>query len=663
MTMQITERRLDLRDFQDIVDEAKRLIPRYCPEWTDHNVSDPGVTIIELFAWMTEMILYQLNRVPDELHERFLDLIGVQRKPPEPAAAHVTFYLSTRLQRPVTIEAETEVATDRTELQSAIVFATTKAITLAPPSLISVRAWREGQGFEDYMPYITSGLVEAPIFNQEPRENDALYACLYGNLAGSSLALHLECQEMEGAHIDPKDPPLVWEYWSAVQRLWLPLRLLDQSGTGRLREPNTTDPTFGLNRSGDVYLHIPPDSGTQSIEGVDGTWIRVRYLEKPGQGYTASPRVRGLKADCVGATVIARQAQLVRNEHLGKASGQAGDRFTVTMRPIIHRSEPHAIEARLGDEVTEWLEVDDFSLSSESDRHFTIHYPSGEIRFGPMIRARDGTERQHGAVPRMGADLSIRGYHSGGGIKGNVGERTITQMKTSVPYVTAVTNYMASSGGLDEETIEEAKLRGLATLKRPVTAVTREDFERLALEIPGVGGARCVAPGENGSGTPGVIRLLLLPQLPDPEMELTPDVMAPSPELLQVVSEAVEERKSLGTVVEMAPVAVVWAEIDAHIYVRRGIDLEQAQAAAQARLRRLVHPTVGGLDGRGLAFGGAITMSQIAGALQNIPGVVYVERVRLQRQGDAEELTRLQPAPDSVLALGRCYVLVEELQD
>jgi predicted phage baseplate assembly protein len=337
--------------------------------------------------------------------------------------------------------------------------------------------------------------------------------------------------------------------------------------------------------------------------------------------------------------------------------------FTVNQRPILRGSEPHVIEVRLGDEVTEWQEVDDFSLSGEADRHFTIHYPTGEVRFGPAVRARDGTERQHGAVPRLGADIVLRAYRSGGGIQGNVGERTITQLKTSVPYISAVTNYEPASGGLDEETIAEMKLRGLATLKRPVTAVTREDFERLAREIPGVGGARCVAPGEAGSAAPGVIRLLLLPELPDPEIQLTPDLLAPSPELLQVVSEAVNSRKSLGTVVEMAPVGVTWAEIDAHIYVSPGVDLEQAQAMAEARLRRLVHPITGGMEGRGLSFGGAITMSQIAGTLQNLAGVVYVERVRLVRQGQTEELTRLQPPPDAVIALGRCYVLVEEMQD
>jgi hypothetical protein len=140
-------------------------------------------------------------------------------------------------------------------------------------------------------------------------------------------------------------------------------------------------------------------------------------------------------------------------------------------------------------------------------------------------------------------------------------------------------------------------------------------------------------------------------------------MMSPSPELLRAVSAAVEERKSLGIVVELGPVSVVWAEIDAHIFVARGTDPEAAQAVAEHRLRRLVHPTQGGINGRGLTFGGAVTMSQIAGALQNLPGVAYVERVRLQRQGDATELTRLQPPSDAILALGRCYVLAEVVED
>src|SRR5204863_8642356 len=82
---------LDDRTFQDIVDEAKRLIPTYCPEWTNHNVSDPGVALIELFAWMTEMSLFRLNQVPDVYYTSMLNLIGFERFPATAARAELTF--------------------------------------------------------------------------------------------------------------------------------------------------------------------------------------------------------------------------------------------------------------------------------------------------------------------------------------------------------------------------------------------------------------------------------------------------------------------------------------------------------------------------------------------------------------------------------------------
>src|SRR5437763_14142584 len=82
---------LDDRRFQDLVDEAKRRIPRYCPEWTDHNVSDPGITLIELFAWMIEQYLFRLNQIPDKNLIAFLDLIGVKLEPARPAKGEITF--------------------------------------------------------------------------------------------------------------------------------------------------------------------------------------------------------------------------------------------------------------------------------------------------------------------------------------------------------------------------------------------------------------------------------------------------------------------------------------------------------------------------------------------------------------------------------------------
>ena len=85
---------LDDRTHADIVEEAMRLIPQYCPEWTNHNAADPGITLIELFAWMTEMVVYRLNKVTDKNFLAFLDLMGVDLQPPHPARTLLRFNLS-----------------------------------------------------------------------------------------------------------------------------------------------------------------------------------------------------------------------------------------------------------------------------------------------------------------------------------------------------------------------------------------------------------------------------------------------------------------------------------------------------------------------------------------------------------------------------------------
>ena len=85
---------LDDRKWQDLVDDAKRLIPTYAPEWTDHNTTDLGIALIELFAWLTEQNIYRLNRVPEKNYVKFLDLIGVTRDAPTAAEVNMTFVLA-----------------------------------------------------------------------------------------------------------------------------------------------------------------------------------------------------------------------------------------------------------------------------------------------------------------------------------------------------------------------------------------------------------------------------------------------------------------------------------------------------------------------------------------------------------------------------------------
>jgi predicted phage baseplate assembly protein len=85
---------LDDRSFDDIVEEAIRLIPQYCPDWTNFNKADPGITLVELFAWMTEMVIFRLNRVPDNNYLAFLNMMGIRLRPPQPARTIVQLKIS-----------------------------------------------------------------------------------------------------------------------------------------------------------------------------------------------------------------------------------------------------------------------------------------------------------------------------------------------------------------------------------------------------------------------------------------------------------------------------------------------------------------------------------------------------------------------------------------
>ncbi|MGD9731764.1 MAG: putative baseplate assembly protein [Desulfamplus sp.] len=134
---------LDDRKFQDIVDECKSRITRYCPEWTDHNVHDPGITLIELFAWMVESLIYRLNKVPEKNFIKFFELMGESLLPPTPARVDLTFLLAKSMEdgdkqpseNSVVIPKHCEVSTARSQTESPVVFQTDKELNIQPAKL------------------------------------------------------------------------------------------------------------------------------------------------------------------------------------------------------------------------------------------------------------------------------------------------------------------------------------------------------------------------------------------------------------------------------------------------------------------------------------------------------------------------------------------------
>ncbi len=246
---------LDDRTFQDIVDEAKKRIPHYCEEWTDHNLSDPGITLIELFAWTTEILLYRLNQVPQLHYAKFLEMLGIRLQEPTPAKAPVTFWLSSPQTNTVIIPALTEVASTQTETEASIIFSTNNDLIIMPPQLVEVfsrissgKSSSEGEkkGVREHnLRRLESGFEGSEVFSNIPQIDDALYFAFENNLGRHILGIDFDFDPAGGAGIDPSLPPYVWEAATGKEeKRWSSCEV-------------ETDTTKGMNvAAGKVRLHI-----------------------------------------------------------------------------------------------------------------------------------------------------------------------------------------------------------------------------------------------------------------------------------------------------------------------------------------------------------------------------------------------------------------------
>ncbi|MGH3980646.1 MAG: putative baseplate assembly protein, partial [Pseudonocardiaceae bacterium] len=416
---------LDDRRFQDLVDDAKRLVQQRCPEWTDHNVSDPGVTLIETFASMVDQLLYRLNRVPQAHYLRFLDLIGVRLFPPTAARGNVTFWLSAPQPDPVAVPAGTPICTPATETEDAIVFTTVRELPIVPCSLSRVlTAGREGDPVDrtDRLE-LDEGFAS---FGSPPQVGDTMLLGLSGPVPRCAVLLRLDC-EVEGVGVDPRDPPLAWEAWD---------------GDGWVACEVDHDETGGLNRPGDVVLHVPAGHTASVINRQRAGWLRCRVVD-PAAGqpfYSAPPQVRAASASTIGGTIDAVHAETIRDEIVGLSEGVPGQRFPVQHSPIVPGEVPLVLEAAGGEGWEEWRVVEHFANSGPSDRHFTIDHVAGEVVLGPAVREPDGSLRQYGAVPPKGVPLRLPAYRTGGGRRGNVARGLLTVQRDPVPFVTTVEN-------------------------------------------------------------------------------------------------------------------------------------------------------------------------------------------------------------------------------
>ncbi len=603
---------LDDRRFQDLVDDGKRLVQQRCPEWTDHNVHDPGVTLIETFAFMTDQLLYRLNRVPDKLFTTFLDLIGVQLLPPAAAHAPVTFWLSAPRPEVFVIAAGTQVSTPRADIDEPITFTTTADLSVIAVSLGLLGTQAEGSQPRFHEEELVTG-ARVPAFSHQPAYDDQVLFGLTAAAPSNILVLEMDCA-VEGVGVDPRNPPLVWEAWTAGGWVGCDVEV---------------DDTGGLNKPGQVVLHIPAEHDLSPLGKKRAGWVRCRVIP-PVEGqpyYSASPTIGSVRAWTIGGTVAATNAETIRNEVLGSADGVPGQVLSLSRAPVVAGREL-VVEVSGEGQWETWTQVDTFADSGPSDRHFTLDPATGQVSFGPAVREPDGSLTHFGAVPRKGSVVRVPEYQRGGGRRGNVSRGALSVLRTSIPFVDRCENRFPAQGGVDGENVEAAKVRGPLSLRTRNRAVTAEDYEQLARRAaPGVARVRCVEA--QADGTAGGVRVLVVPDASAEGGRLRFEDLVPSEEILEAITTDLDRRRVIGTRLAVEPPFYQGITVVAKVTARPRVDPADLRDRALVALYEYFNPLTGGQDGVGWPFGRPVQAGEVFGVLQGVIGTELVDDVLL----------------------------------
>lgn len=596
---------LDDRSFEELAENARKLIPLYAPEWTDHNLHDPGITFIELFAWLTETELYRIDRISDRHLLKYLKLLGLK---PEPArAAHVD----------LTFESDKQVTLKEGKAVSAEVSGTTicfelaEDITIAPLELKKIIVDEQTAVFDRTSANEQNDLFYAP-FGLNVQKGCTFYLGFGDRSDTLDFICYLYESDliMPGKHGDEEEyefdnARFSWEISSSSDGTrWKPIAPR-QDGTKGFKKT-------GKVRFENIDVHAWEKSSTIPVweDSSEYYWLRcvieASHLEYP-------PRIDTIRL----RTARAIHGLTIKDDAETRVSnGLPHQVFKLAYAPVLNGT----LAITVNDDT--WKEVDDLDASGPEDNHFVLNREKGEIRFGDGLM---------GKVPSDGSKINIIRYRVGGGEDGNI--KAGYQWKIEGHNDLIIQNIKDAAGGAEAETIEEARVRFLKDLNIPYTAVTSGDFEYIAKNTPGLKVAKTKAvPAwhpEKGAKENSVT-VVVIPFTPIESLKAPPE---PSEGFKNSICLHLDRHRLLGTEVHVISPLYVRVKVSAVIVPLNGYPEGPLRSTIIGQLGRFLHPVVGWSDGKGWPIGRSVFLSEVYEAIGKTEGVDCV--IRLSLSGDS----------------------------
>ena len=635
--MPLPDIQLDNRSYNDLVNELKRRIPAYTPQWTDFNESDPGIALIEMFSWLADILIYRINQIPDKAYIKFLQMIGIQLALPAPAQAYLTFTVTS--QNPVLVRGGTRVQASGAS-SGQVTFETVDDFYAAGSNVAAVQTF--------------DGATYSVVTNFNPVDGSSYGA--FGNLPQAGSALYIGFDNAYPS-TDGFEYPLIFlvntpsvtglaQGGQSTQNISPPIEfVLEYStaiGWGTFTE--VTDGTNQFTQTGVLSFQAPSDWASVQWGALRRStdpsyfWMRYRISQVLGSGYQSPPLLTNILAN----SVMSLNAETAQGELLGASNGMPNQTFQISNYPVLPNppSVSGIVQVNEGDGngYTLWQEVLDFSGSDSNSKVYTLDHSAGVVTFGDGVHGKiphwlssDGSNLESSDTP----NVQVTQYQYGGGSAGNVGANTITSMIDTVPFVASVTNLLPAQLGSDEQTVEDAEEKAPQQIRTLGRAVTPGDFVTLAIQTPGARVQRATAiplqrpqtqvvRAADGSvilppNAPGVVTVIVVPDGPDPSKPIASD------QTMTAVAAYLDAYRLVTCELYVTNPVYRLVEIDATITVVPGATTGTVQALVENALLAFYNPLTGGQQGAGWDFGGTIYVSDAYRQILDVPGVLRIE--------------------------------------
>jgi len=686
---------LDDRTYDQLVAELLGRIPAYTPEWTNQQASDPGVTLLELFAFLGENLLYRFNQIPDATRLWLLRMLQVPPLPARPSSGLVTLDQQSpspgaapQVDKGSTVRAGTVPFETLEDVVSLPVTARALAKMPAPapttPELIAAvqRAIAAMGGLppgEAPLFYAPQTLKTSPSaagvdsLQVSQSVNGTLWVAVIAADGVSPAGLLTPGSPLDGqalsigiwltdqyptmAEVDPcaglNPPPSPGQAAPPPAVNWQ-ISVAHTDGQGDpvyVPAKLDADSTAGLTMGGVATIRLPAGLasagwpvGTATPPSPDlagtGDWPPVLDDNPPVvfwlRAYPASPATTIPDLSFVGlnATTV-DQMQTAGPEFVGTGNGMASQQLGLVNGSVDAASLVLQVEEQ--QVWVTWTQVETFAGAGPNDRVYLLDAASGTVTCGDTLRGR---------AFQISERIRALSYRYGGGSAGNVAAGAVSTIGSSATVT--VTNPLAFSGGADAETIDDAMTRIPAELSNHDRAVTADDFAELA-SIQGVGRAECLPhfyPPTPDQPAAGVVTVVVWPSA-DP---LHPDAPTPDRSLLSAVCAQLDPRRLVTTELYVVPPTYHQIAVSVGVHAQPGYSGNAVCNWVETILRQYLSPLPPyGPAGGGWPLGRQVFGPELMAAALQVEGIDYLEPVQLGELDSSGNWHAAGPAQPIVL--------------